>query len=68
MTATPPTVTDDLAEDLASRLGEPAFVELTMMVALENLRSRVNSAAGLTSQGFSDACAVRPQAAGGPAR
>lgn len=60
MTRTPPAVSDELAESLRRRLGEPAFVELTMMVALENLRSRVNSAMGLSSQGFSDACAIRP--------
>ncbi|MGG7571881.1 carboxymuconolactone decarboxylase family protein [Streptomyces sirii] len=58
MTATPPTVTDELAESLRGRLGEAAFVELTMMVAVENLRSRVNSAMGLHSQGFSDNCAI----------
>ncbi|MEU9116730.1 carboxymuconolactone decarboxylase family protein [Streptomyces sp. NPDC048483] len=60
MTATPPTVSDDLAERLRSCLGDPAFVELTAMVAVENFRSRVNSAMGLTSQGFSDTCAVPP--------
>jgi alkylhydroperoxidase family enzyme len=58
MSATPPTVTDELAARLLGRLGEPAFVELTMMVATENLRSRMNSAFGLTGQGFSDRCAV----------
>lgn len=58
MTETEPTVTDELAAELVSRLGEAAFVELTVMVALENLRSRVNSAFGLTSQGFSESCQV----------
>ncbi|WP_035805890.1 carboxymuconolactone decarboxylase family protein [Kitasatospora mediocidica] len=58
MTDTAPTVTDAMAAELIARLGEPAFVELTTMVALENMRSRVNSAFGLTSQGFSEACAV----------
>jgi alkylhydroperoxidase family enzyme len=53
-----PTVTDDMAERLLSQLGEPAFVELTFMVGLENLRSRVNSALGLRSQGFADRCEV----------
>ncbi|MET8246656.1 carboxymuconolactone decarboxylase family protein [Streptomyces sp. NPDC005202] len=57
MTATPPTVNDGLAERLRDRLGEPALgVELTAMVAVENLRSRVNSALELTSQGFKDSC------------
>jgi alkylhydroperoxidase family enzyme len=60
MTATPPAVTDELSARLRKELGEPAFVELTMMVALENLRSRVNSAFGLTGQGFSDQCEIRP--------
>jgi AhpD family alkylhydroperoxidase len=63
MTETPPAVTDELAERLLGHLGEAAFVELTTMVAVENLRSRINSAVGLTSQGFSDTCAVRPPAA-----
>jgi hypothetical protein len=40
-------VTDDLTELL-----------LTAMVALENLRSRVNSAFGLTGQGLADRCEV----------
>ncbi|MGW7487963.1 carboxymuconolactone decarboxylase family protein [Streptomyces sp. NPDC054786] len=60
MTATPPAVTDELAESLRGRLGDAAFVELTCMVAVENLRSRMNSAMGLHSQGFSDACAIPP--------
>ncbi|MFB9517665.1 carboxymuconolactone decarboxylase family protein [Streptomyces purpureus] len=58
MTANPPTVGDELAGRLLGALGEPAFVELTAMVAVENLRSRINSALGLTSQGFKDQCEV----------
>ncbi|MFB7809884.1 carboxymuconolactone decarboxylase family protein [Streptomyces virginiae] len=58
MTETEPAVTDELAAALVGRLGEAAFVELTAVVALENWRSRVNSAFGLTSQGFSDSCRV----------
>ncbi|RFU87817.1 carboxymuconolactone decarboxylase family protein [Streptomyces triticagri] len=56
VTANPPDVTDELAARLLARLGEPAFVELTAMVAVENLRSRFNAAMGLTSQGFKDSC------------
>lgn len=56
VTATPPEVTDDLAATLREALGDAAFVELTMMVAVENERSRFNSALGLTSQGFKDHC------------
>ena len=56
MTATPPTVTDEEVASLRGALGDEALVELTMMVAVENQRSRFNAAAGLTSQGFSDVC------------
>ena len=56
MTATPPTVTDAMVAHLVDELGSPAVVELTQMVALENMRSRFNSAAGLQSQGYSDVC------------
>jgi AhpD family alkylhydroperoxidase len=56
MTATPPTVTDELAERLRGELGNAGFVELTMMIAVENERSRFNSALGLSSQGFSNKC------------
>lgn len=56
MTATPPRVSDELVSRLTEALGVPAVVELVMMVAVENQRSRYNSAFGLTSQGFSDRC------------
>jgi AhpD family alkylhydroperoxidase len=58
MCETEPAVTDELAGRLLTLLGEAAFVELTVMVGVENLRSRVNSALGLRSQGFSDRCDV----------
>jgi alkylhydroperoxidase family enzyme len=58
MTATPPLVTDAMAVALREELGDEAFVELTMIVAVENERSRFNSALGLTSQGFSDRCEI----------
>lgn len=59
-TATPPTVTDEMVEGLTERIGASAVVELVAMVALENQRSRFNSALGLTSQGFSDVCELPP--------
>ena len=65
MTVTPPTVTDAMVAHLVDELGSPAVVELTQMVALENMRSRFNSAAGLQSQGYSDVCELplaRPSA------
>lgn len=58
MTETEPTVTDGMTEQLIGRLGERGFVELTAMVAVENHRSRINAALGLTGQGFSDQCSV----------
>jgi AhpD family alkylhydroperoxidase len=60
MTVTPPEVTDQMVDALAERLGVPAVVELTKMVAVENERSRFNSAMGLSSQGFSDRCELPP--------
>ena len=56
MCETEPAVPDELAARLLKQLGEPAFVKLTVMVGVENLRSRVNSALGLRSQGFADRC------------
>ena len=56
MSTTPLGVTDEMVAGLIDRLGVEAVVELTQMVALENMRSRFNSAAGLKSQGYSDVC------------
>jgi AhpD family alkylhydroperoxidase len=56
MTATPPTVDDTLSARLQETLGVKAVVELTQMVALENMRARFNLAAGVEAQGFSDVC------------
>ena len=56
MSVTPLEVTDEMVADLVADLGAKAVVELTQMIALENMRSRFNSAAGLASQGFSDVC------------
>ncbi|MFW3169953.1 carboxymuconolactone decarboxylase family protein [Geodermatophilus sp. CPCC 206100] len=58
VTATPPTVTDEMVDELRRSLDDAELVELTMMVAVENVRSRFNSALGLTSQGFRDRCEV----------
>jgi AhpD family alkylhydroperoxidase len=58
MTTTPLRVTDEMVAELREQLDDAALVELTMMVAVENSRSRVNSALGLTSQGFRDRCEV----------
>ncbi len=58
MSGGPAEVTDEQVGWLRQRLGEAALVELTMMVAVENQRSRFNSALGLASQGFADRCAL----------
>jgi AhpD family alkylhydroperoxidase len=58
VSATPLAVTDAMVADLREHMDDAALVELTMMIAVENERSRFNSALGLTSQGFSDRCAV----------
>jgi alkylhydroperoxidase family enzyme len=69
MTSTPPTVTDELVQRLSSHLNEAELVELTAIVAVENMRSRINSALGLTAQGFRDRCdlpVAADSAAAGP--
>ena len=62
MTATPPTVTDEMVAALDAALGHEAMVELTMVVAVENERSRFNAAFGLASQGYADRCELAPLA------
>jgi alkylhydroperoxidase family enzyme len=68
MTNTPPTVTDELSAGLLDRLGPAAMVELTVFIGFVNLSTRVNTAHGITSQGYSAACeiplAARPGNAG----
>jgi alkylhydroperoxidase family enzyme len=54
MTATPPEVTDEIVAELGRHLSEAQLVELTAVIAVENLRSPINSALGLTAQGFAD--------------
>jgi alkylhydroperoxidase family enzyme len=56
MSATPPQVTDEMVAGLREHIDEAQLVELTMMVAVENQRSRFNDALGLPSQGFSGRC------------
>jgi alkylhydroperoxidase family enzyme len=58
MTSTPPTVTDELSARLLERLGPAALVEVTVFIAFANLSTRVNTAHGITSQGYSDVCEI----------
>jgi AhpD family alkylhydroperoxidase len=52
MTADPHTVTDEQVADLRARFGDAGVFELTYQIGLENMRARVNSALGITEQGF----------------
>jgi alkylhydroperoxidase family enzyme len=58
MTDTPTTVTDEQYASLLDRLGPEAMVELTGFIAFANMAARSNTAHGITSQGFSDACEI----------
>jgi alkylhydroperoxidase family enzyme len=60
MTDTPPTVTDELVARLRQHFDDAQVVELTSLVALENMRSRTNAALGLSSQGFKAECELSP--------
>ncbi|MBW8481347.1 hypothetical protein [Actinomadura parmotrematis] len=51
-------VTDELTAALRGFLDERQLVELMFLVAVENLRSRFNAAAGLAGQGFRDRCEI----------
>lgn len=68
MTNTPTTVTDELSARLLEQLGPAALVELTGFIGFANLASRVNTAHGVTSQGYSDSCEIplarRPEKSG----
>lgn len=60
MTTDPHLVTDEQVADLRHRFGDAGVMELTYQVGVENMRARMNTALGITEQGFSsgDACRV----------
>jgi AhpD family alkylhydroperoxidase len=60
MTTDPHTVTDEQVADLRARFGDDGVIELTYQIGVENMRARMNSALGITEQGFNsgDACRV----------
>jgi AhpD family alkylhydroperoxidase len=60
MTTDPHTVTDEQVADLRRRFGDAGVIELTYQIGVENMRARMNTALGITEQGFSsgDACRV----------
>jgi alkylhydroperoxidase family enzyme len=68
LTRTPVEVTDEQVATLRERLTDAQLVELTFVIALENQRSRVNLAMGVTSQGFRELCEYRPHDSSAAAR
>jgi AhpD family alkylhydroperoxidase len=60
MTKDPHLVTDEQVADLRRRFGDAGTMELTYQIGIENMRARMNTALGITEQGFSsgDACQI----------
>jgi len=60
MSSTPVAVSDELFEQLRARFDDAQLVELTNVIALENMRGRFNLALGIGSAGFTEGmvCAV----------
>ena len=54
MTCTPPEIGDELFASLREHFDERQLVELTNMIALENLRSRFNHGFSMSPAGFSE--------------
>ncbi|HTA33269.1 MAG TPA: carboxymuconolactone decarboxylase family protein [Solirubrobacteraceae bacterium] len=69
MTRTPTCVSDELITSLREHFDERQLVELTHVIALENMRARFNSAFDMTPAGFSEGmvCAT-PERPGTAAR
>jgi hypothetical protein len=69
MTRTPAVVSDELVAELREHFDERQLVELTHVIALENMRARFNSAFDMTPAGFCEGlvCAV-PEREAAPAR
>ena len=60
ITTDPHAVTGEQVADLRNRFGDKGVMELTYQIGVENMRARMNTALGITEQGFSsgDACRV----------
>jgi alkylhydroperoxidase family enzyme len=54
MSRTPAAVSDELFASLRAHFDEPQLVELTNVIALENMRARFNCAFDMTPAGFSE--------------
>lgn len=59
MAQTPVTVTDEQVAELERQFGRAGVVELTYVIALENMRARMNSALDITDQGFTSGAACQ---------
>jgi alkylhydroperoxidase family enzyme len=59
MTATPPTIDDELEARLHEQFTEEQRLELIAMIGWENYRSRFNIALGLTAQGYTEYASCR---------
>jgi AhpD family alkylhydroperoxidase len=59
ITKDPHTVTDAQVADLRRRFGDDGVLELTYQIGVENMRARMNTALGITEQGFSSGAACR---------
>ncbi|WP_019816342.1 carboxymuconolactone decarboxylase family protein [Saccharomonospora saliphila] len=59
MTESPVRADDDQVAELEAEFGRAGVVELTYAIALENMRARMNSALGITDQGFTSGAACR---------
>jgi AhpD family alkylhydroperoxidase len=68
MSSTPVAVPEELFAELRRRFDEAQLVELTNVIALENMRGRFNLALGFGSAGFTDGtvCAAPETPADGP--
>lgn len=62
MTVTPVAVTDEMVASLTDQLGPAAVVELTNVIGFANLTTRANVALGIESEGFANACGLKPLA------
>lgn len=62
MSQTPPMVSDELSARLLEQLGPAALIELTAFIAFANFSARGNVALGIESDGFAQACGLKPLA------
>lgn len=62
MSMTPPTVTDEQSAALLERLGAPALLELTAIIALANFYTRTNVSLGVEAEGLARSCGLKPLA------